>query len=89
MMKKYIGGKQKFMGRPKQQKNLAVQSWIKAHVEKLRQDPEYQAWAEKLTKQSNAEKDFEAIRNGTYRPDVTRAEPRSLQLAEKLAEGGV
>lgn len=28
--------------------------------------------------------DFDEIRNGTFKPDTTRAEPRSLQLAEKL-----
>ncbi len=50
-MKKYVGGKQKFVGRPKQQKDLEVQSWIRTHVERLKQDPEYQAWAKKLTKE--------------------------------------
>lgn len=86
-MKKYIGG-WKFVGNTKQKKDVKVQSWIKTMVENLRQDPEYQAWAENVIKQSNAEQDFDAIKNGTFKPDTTWTEPRSLQVAEKLAKKG-
>ena len=80
-MKKYIGGKRKFVGTPKQQKDQELHSWVRSMVENLRQDPEYKAWAKNVTKETQ---DFEAIRNGTFKPDTTRAEPRSVKLAEKL-----
>ena len=83
-MKKYIGGKRKFVGTPKQQKDQELHSWVRSMVENLRQDPEYQAWAENVIRQSTAEQHFDEIRNGTFKPDTTRAEPRSVKLAEKL-----
>lgn len=52
---------------------LALKEAIRSMVDAIRHDPEYQAWTEKYLAESEQRQeqmyqDFEAIRNGTYKP---------------------